>query len=105
MNEKELRDLNRIVTMYLDYAESQAENHNAMMMKDWIQKLDLFLQFNEKEILQNAGEISQKIAQELAYNEYDKFKIKQDKILISDFDNFLEKTKFLENSKEEQNNE
>ena len=98
LNEKELKDLNRIVTMYLDYAELQAENHNAMTMKDWIEKLNVFLQFNGKEILHNngkeilhnAGKISAKVAQELAYREYDKFKVEQDKLYKSDFDLLLE---------------
>ena len=90
LNEKELKDLNRIVTMYLDYAELQAENHNAMTMKDWVEKLNAFLQFNGKEILHNAGKISTKVAQELAYKEYDKFKIKQDKLYKSDFDLLIE---------------
>ena len=96
LNEKELKDLNRIVTMYLDYAELQAENHNAMTMKDWVEKLNAFLQFNGKEILHNAGKISAKVAQELAYREYDKFKVKQDKLYKSDFDNFLNETKMIE---------
>lgn len=100
LNEKELKDLNRIVTMYLDYAEMQAENHNAMTMKDWIEKLNAFLKFNGKEILKNAGKISQKVAQELAYKEYDKFKVKQDKLLISDFDRFIYDTKLIGDSKE-----
>ena len=65
LNEKELKDLNRIVTMYLDYAELQAENHNAMTMKDWIEKLNVFLQFNGKEILHNAGKISNMISLKL----------------------------------------
>lgn len=98
LSEKELKNLNRIVTMYLDYAEMQAENHNAMTMEDWIEKLNAFLQFNGKEILQNAGKISQKVAQELAYKEYDKFKIKQDKVLLSDFDQFVNETRLLEKS-------
>ena len=98
LNEKELKDLNRIVTMYLDYAEMQAENHNAMTMKDWIDKLNAFLKFNGKEILHNAGKVSAHVAQELAYKEYDKFKIKQDEIYKSDFDNFLNETKMLENN-------
>ena len=67
LNEKELKDLNRIVTMYLDYAELQAENHNAMTMKDWVEKLNAFFQFNGKEILHNAGKISASVAKELAY--------------------------------------
>lgn len=57
--------MNRIVTMYLDYAELQAENHNAMTMKDWVEK-NAFLQFNGKEILHNAGKISAGVAKELA---------------------------------------
>ena len=96
LNEKELKDLNRIVTMYLDYAESQAENNNAMTMKDWVEKLNAFLQFNGKEILHNAGKISSKVAQALAYQEYDKFKTKQDKLYRSDFDNFLNEAKNIE---------
>ena len=102
LNEKELKDLNRIVTMYLDYAELQAENHNAMTMKDWVEKLNAFLQFNGQEILHNAGKISAKVAQELAYQEYDKFKTKQDKLYKSDFDNFLNETKNIgDNDKNE----
>ena len=97
LNEKELKDLNRIVTMYLDYAELQAENHNAMTMKDWVEKLNAFLQFNGKEILHNAGKISAKVAQELAYKEYDKFRVKQDKLYKSDFDNFLNEVRIIEN--------
>ena len=95
LTEKELKDLNRIVTMYLDYAELQAENHNAMTMNDWIEKLNAFLQFNGREILHNSGNISHKVAQELAYKEYDKFRKKQDELLISDFDKFLENDKIL----------
>ena len=95
LTEKELKDLNRIVTMYLDYAELQAENHNVMTMNDWVEKLDAFLQFNGQEILHNSGKISHKVAQGLAYNEYDKFRKKQDALLVSDFDKFLESDKIL----------
>ena len=98
LNEKELKDLNRIVTMYLDYAEYQAENHNAMTMDDWVERLNAFLQFNGKEILINAGKISQKVAQELAYKEYDKYRLKQDQLYVSDFDRFIEEVKILENA-------
>jgi hypothetical protein len=66
LSEKELKSLNRIVTMYLDYAESQAERQNAMTMEDWIKKLDGFLEFNDYEILQDAGKVSAKVAKELA---------------------------------------
>ena len=96
LNEKELKDLNRIVTMYLDYAEYQAENHNAMTMNDWVDRLNAFLQFNGKEILKDAGKISQKVAQKLAYKEYDKYKLMQDKLYVSDFDKFIEEAKLLE---------
>lgn len=96
LTEKELKNLNRIVTMYLDYAELQTENHNAMTMNDWVEKLDAFLQFNGQDILHNAGKISHKVAQELAFKEYDKFKKKQDQLYISDFDKFIESTKLLE---------
>ena len=101
-NEKELKDLNRIVTMYLDYAEFQAENHNAMSMKDWVEKLNAFLQFNGKEILHNARKISASVAKELSYKEYDKFKVKQDKLYKSDFDDFLNEARIIERS---ENNE
>ena len=102
LDENELKALNRIVTMYLDYAELQAENHNAMTMKDWVERLNAFLQFNGKEILHNAGKISAKVAQELAYREYNKFKVKQDKLYKSDFDNFLNEAKNIgDNDKNE----
>ena len=95
LNEKEHKNLNRIVTMYLDYAEFQAENHNAMTMKDWVERLNAFLQFNGQEILKDSGKISAKVAQELAYKEFDKFKVKQDKLYQSDFDNFINEVKLM----------
>jgi len=97
LTEKELHDLNRIVTMYLDYAEMQAENHNAMTMQDWVEKLNAFLKFNGKEILHDAGKISHKVAQALAYKEYDKYRKIQDKIYVSDFDRFIKEVDLIEN--------
>lgn len=91
LNEKELDSLNRIVTMFLDYAEIQAEKGIAMTMKDWIKKLDSFLQFNEIEILQNAGKISHKMAEKLATDEYEKYRMIQDKSYESDFDREIKK--------------
>jgi len=91
LNEKELDGLNRIVTMYLDYAEMQAQKGVVMHMKDWIEKLDAFLQFNEKEILKDSGKISHEIALGLAESEYDKFRVVQDRILESDFDREVKK--------------
>ncbi len=71
--EEELRSLNRIVTMYLDYAEDQAERHQPMYMRDWAQKLDAFLQFNGREVLRDAGRVSAEVAKTLALSEYEKY--------------------------------
>ena len=91
LNEKELDGLNRIVTMYLDYAEMQAQKGVAMTMKDWVNKLDSFLQFNEKDILQNSGKVSHGVAITLAESEFDKYQVNQDRILESDFDREVKK--------------
>lgn len=91
LNEKELDSLNRMVTMFLDYAEMQAEKGIVMTMKDWVKKLDSFLQFNEIEILQNAGKISHKKAENLAISEYEKYRSIQDKSYESDFDKEIKK--------------
>ena len=95
LEQKELTELNRIVSMYLDYAESQAERGKTMMMNDWKEKLDAFLKFNDYEILNNPGKISMEMAQKLAEDEYEKFRPIQDKEFRSDFDEFIEKTKKL----------
>jgi len=91
LDEKELRELNRIVTMYLDFAELQAERQNPMRMKDWVERLDSFLTFNEYEILKDAGKVSAEVAKTLAEKEYKKFRIKQDKKYVSDFDKMAQK--------------
>jgi len=91
LNEKELDRLNRIVTMYLDYAEMQAQKGIAMYMKNWVAKLDAFLQFNEREILQDNGKISNEVAIALAESEYEKYRVIQDKNYISDFDREVKK--------------
>ena len=93
LNKKELDYLNRIVTMYLDYAELQAVRKKSMYMKDWTKKLNAFLKFSEYEILTNAGKISHKVAEVLALEEYEKFKKIQDKKYISDFDKEIKKLK------------
>jgi hypothetical protein len=91
---EELDFFNRIVTMYLDYAEFQAKNKEVMSMKDWAAKLDAFLQFNEKEVLDHKGKISHEVAIVLALDEYEKFRVVQDKEYVSDFDRlFLETEK------------
>jgi hypothetical protein len=86
LNKPELDHLNRIVTMYLDFAELQAVRNIPMYMKDWIEKLNAFLKFSEYEILTNAGSISHEVALVLAHKEYEIFNKDQDKKYISDFD-------------------
>ena len=85
----ELKHLNRIGNMYLDFAEMQAARGKVMKMKDWKERLDAFLKFSEYEILTDAGNISQEVAKQLALKEFDKFKPEQDKNYISDFDREL----------------
>ena len=91
LNEKELNGLNRIVTMYLDYAENQAQKVVVMYMKDWVLKLDAFLQFNEEALLKNNGNVSHEVAMALAESEFEKFRIQQDKLIESDFDKMVKK--------------
>ncbi len=69
----EIEELNRIVTMYLDYAEDQARRRQVLYMKDWREKLDAFLQFNERDILTNAGKVAKEVADKLALDHYEKF--------------------------------
>ena len=89
LNKAELDGLNRIVSMYLDYAEMQARNMQVMSMHDWTKKLDAFLHFNEKEILENAGEISAEMAKNFAELEFEKYRIVQDRLFESDFDKLV----------------
>ncbi len=86
LNEEEMDGLNRIVTMYLDYAELQTMNRVILNMRDWIQKLDAFLQFNEREILDNPGKISAEVARNFAESEFENYRQIQDHLLESDFD-------------------
>jgi len=73
LNETEIKNLNRIITMYLDYAEMQAQKKQPVTMREWKEKLDAFLRFNEQEILSDKGSVSMEIAQHLALEEYEKF--------------------------------
>lgn len=91
LTEKEIKQLNLVVTMYLDYAELQAQKQVTMTMLDWIQKLDGFLQFNEMEVLKGKGNISHKAAKSLAEKEYDTFRVGQDRRFESDFDREMKK--------------
>ena len=89
LTKEELKSLERIVTMYLDYAEDQAERHIPMTMEDWKDKLDVFLQFNERDVLDNPGKVSHKVAESFALSEFEKYRITQDKLFESDFDKFM----------------
>lgn len=86
LSEEEISELNRIVTMYLDYAENQAKRQITMNMSEWAGKLDAFLQFNDYKVLKDAGKIKHEVAKHLAEKEYDKYRVTQDKQFESDFD-------------------
>lgn len=89
LSKEELQALERIVTMYLDYAEYQAGRHIPMTMRDWSQRLNRFLEFNEHEILHDTGRVTHEIAKAFAESEFEKYRIVQDRIFESDFDRFL----------------
>ncbi len=89
--EKEIKELERVVTMYLDYAENQAARQIPMKMTEWILKLDAFLQFNEYEILKDAGKIKHEVAKQLAEDEFERFRIIQDENFVSDFESEIKK--------------
>jgi len=76
--------------MYLDYAELQAERRIPMTMEDWSKRLNAFLQFNEMEILEGAGKVTAAIAKSFAESEYEKYRIKQDRLYQNDFDKLIE---------------
>ncbi len=88
LNEDEISELNRIVTMYLDYAENQASRGKLMTMAEWIERLDSFLKFNDYDLLKDAGKISSDMAKKFAEKEYAKFRIVQDLEYKSDYDTF-----------------
>lgn len=85
----ELTALERIVSLYLDYAEYQASRHIPMTMEDWAQRLNRFLEFNEHEILSDNGRVTHEIAKSFAESEFEKYRIIQDQLYESDFDRFL----------------
>ena len=89
--EKEIKELERIVSMYLDYAENQAARQIPMKMTDWVKKLDAFLQFNEYQILHSSGTVSHEVAVGLAEEEYGKFRVIQDKNYENDFEREVKK--------------
>lgn len=89
LTKMEMQDLNQFVTMYLDYAERQARRQIPMTMEDWAKRLDVFLEFNEEEILKDKGKVSAEIAKSFAESEFEKYRIIQDKLYQSDFDKLL----------------
>jgi len=91
LNEKELSKLNRLVTMFIDYAELMAEDEILMSMQDWLEQTDQFLINNRRNVLEGKGKISHTQALEKASKEYDVFRVKQDQEYISQFDREMEK--------------
>ena len=92
LTQSELKDLNQFVSMYLDYAERQARRHIPMTMEDLAKKLDVFLQFNEEEVLHDKGRVSAEIAKSFAESEFEKYRVIQDRLFESDFDKLLAST-------------
>jgi hypothetical protein len=84
--EEEIKELERIVTMYLDYAENQAARQIPMRMADWIDRIDAFLKFNEYDVLTDAGSVSAEVAKRLAEEQYATFRVQQDRRFESDFE-------------------
>jgi len=89
LNDKEMSYLERIVSLYLDYAELQAERQIPMSMEDWAKRLDGFLEFNGNELLIDAGKVSAEQAKLYAETEFEKYRIVQDRLFISDYDKYL----------------
>lgn len=87
----ELDMYNRIVEMYLNFAEFQAKSKKIMTQKEWVEKLHGFLTMNNREILQGKGSVTAKFAEALAIGEYEKYKIEHDKLYVSDFDRLVQK--------------
>jgi len=89
LSQEEMRELNEIVTMYLDYATRQARRHIPMTMADWASKLDAFLQFNGEEILRDKGKVTAAIAKAFAESEFEQYRVIQDRLYQSDFDRLM----------------
>ncbi len=91
LNEKELSRLNRLVTMFIDYAELMAEDEILMSMQDWVDQTNQFLMNNRRKILSGKGKVSHDVAIEKANKEYEVFRVKQDREYVSEFDREVEK--------------
>ncbi len=95
LNKDEIESLGRIVNAYLDLAEARAMRKIPMTMEDWSKRLDLFLEFDEREILKDAGKITAQIAKDFVESEFEKYRIVQDRLFKSDFDQLLEQQELL----------
>lgn len=93
LEKEEISELNNLVSMYLDYAERQVKLGHIISMKQWKEKLELFLQLNEYNILHDNGKIKREIADALALSEYEKYRVVQDQNYLSDFDELIEFSK------------
>jgi hypothetical protein len=89
LDEQEMRSLERIVSAYLDLAEDRAERHIPMTMEDWSKRLDLFLMADDREILHDVGNITAEIAKTKAETEFEKYRVVQDRLFMSDYDKYL----------------
>ena len=96
LDKEEIIELNNLVSMYLDYAERQVKLGHIISMKEWKEKLELFLKLNEYNILKDNGKIKREIANALALSEYEQYRIKQDENYLSDFDELIEFSKNIE---------
>ena len=91
LNEKEMSRLNRLVTMFIDYAELMAEDETLMSMRDWLDQTNRFLTNNRRKVLEGKGHVSHDEALEKAEKEYEVFRVRQDREYISEFDRQTEK--------------
>jgi hypothetical protein len=89
LSKEELDSLGRIVNAFLDLAENRAKRNIPMNMEDWAKRLDAFLEFDDREILHDAGKITKKIADEKALSEFEKYRVVQDRLFRSDFDRLI----------------
>ena len=100
LDKEELDSLGRIVNAYLDLAEERAKRHIPMTMEDWAKRLDAFLEFDEREILQDGGKVTAELAKTCAESEFEKFRIVQDRLFESDFDKVVKRLESKKSGKE-----
>ncbi len=96
LSEEEIKELNNLVSMYLDFAERQVKLGHIISMQEWKEKLEMFLNLNEYNILKDNGKIKREIAAKLALDEYEKYRVVQDQRYISDFDELVLETKNID---------